>query len=198
MNLFAPGLWELSVNVSPKIDQGFPELHLVMWNVAARELFNGEWTPVAASALRQFMRRSLIAVAKYNDGRAKLLDFMANRDRSRPKLREYFGALNDFEDCILQLEFCVENVKHVFLSSEDSKKLLEATSHISELSKSIRHSGGRAKSKAQKVERSVLPVYFWDNGVTNGSHSVTFEFLRECAIDFASLTARIYEKGPSG
>ena len=194
VNLFAPDLWELSINDIPKIDESFPEAHLAMWNVAARELFNGAWKPLAALAVRQFMRRSIRAVNLYEDGRKNLEAFSFDQRRDRPNLKAYFGALDSFEDCILQLEFCVENLKH-FLPSE-AKNLLSATRSLSKLCTSIRHSGGQAKSREQSKERKLFPVYFENRGVTNGKESVTFRELRDYAHDFASLTSRIYNDGP--
>ena len=191
VNLFAPNLWELSIDEIPKIDESFPEAHLAMWNVAARELFNGEWKPLVALAVRQFMRRSILAVSLYEDGRKKLEEFSFNHRRDRPNLKAYFGALDAFEGCILQLDFCVENLRHV-LESEDAKNLLGSTRSLSELCKSIRHSGARAKGSEQSKSRKLFPVFFENCGVTNGKEGVTFGELRDLANDFASLTSRIF------
>ena len=50
VNLFAPNLWTLEIGDLPAIDVSYPDVHQVMWNIGARELFNGEWKPLVARA----------------------------------------------------------------------------------------------------------------------------------------------------
>ena len=101
-------------------------------------------------------------------------------------------ALDAFEGCVLQLDFCAENLRHVLV--DDSKEeLLKSTRAVSQLSKAIRHSGGKAKSQEQSRRKKLLPVYFVNHGLTDGEGQVTFSELCELSNDFAHLTSKIYE-----
>jgi hypothetical protein len=196
VNLFAPDLWNLKLEEVPKQNTEHPDVHLAMWHAGARELFNGEWSPLVALAIRQFMRRSIIAAKMYRAGRDELIRFSNGHQRDRPNLKAYFGALDAFENCILQLEFCVENLRHI-LPDSDSSELLDATRVLSEICKSIRHSGGQAKATMQSRKRKILPIYFENDGITNGIQKVKFAELNAVVEDFLGLTVRIYRNDSS-
>ncbi len=175
VNEMAPELWDFSEAIVPPIEVEFPNFNVAMWNIAARQVFNIEFTPLGERVVRHYMRRIISAANSYEIARNCLADYFFNHRRDQPKLQAYFEALDSHETCIINSHIAVNAICKA-LDNQEANKILEDSKEISTLATTIRHFAGQSKSSSGGHNKT-FPIFYRNDGITNGTLVLTFSDL---------------------
>ena len=175
VNEFAPEMWDFTTATIPSISVEIPEYKLAMWNIAARQLFNNQWTPLGERAVRHFMRRIISSANAYEMARQSLTSFFINHKRDLPNLDAYFVALDSHESCLMSLHIAV-NALSKLLPKEEVSNLVADTKEISILANNIKHFAGQSMS-SNGLHNKTFPIFYRNMGISNGTVTVKYDEL---------------------